>query len=113
MPGIWVYAETTAEGKVEPTALELLTKARDLGSEISGVVLGSGAAAAAATLGEFGAATVHVSDDAVFDNFVAEPHAHVLADLSRQHQPELILFAPTYDSRDIAGRLQAKLGSTL
>jgi electron transfer flavoprotein alpha subunit len=111
--GIWVFAETTAEGKVDPTALELLTKARDLGSEISAVVLGSGATQAAATLGEYGAATVHASDDDVFDDFVAEPHAHALAELARQHQPELILFAPTYDSRDIAGRLQAKLGTTL
>ena len=31
MPGVWIYAEITPEGKVEPSALELLTKARDLG----------------------------------------------------------------------------------
>jgi electron transfer flavoprotein alpha subunit len=49
----------------------------------------------------------------VFDEFLAEPHAHVLAELSGEHHPELILFAPTYDSRDVAGRLQGKLGSTL
>ena len=28
-------------------------------------------------------------------------------------EPELILFPPTFDSRDVAGRLQAMLGCTL
>ena len=28
MPGVWVYAEITPEGKVEPSALEILTKAQ-------------------------------------------------------------------------------------
>jgi len=36
-----------------------------------------------------------------------------MAELAGQHQPELILFSATYDSRDIAGRLSGKLGATL
>ena len=113
MPGIWVYAETDAEGKVEPTALESLTKARELGAGLAAVVLGSGAGEAARALGEYGAETVFASDDGAFDEFVAQPHVQVLEALAREHQPELILFSPTYDSRDVAGRLQARLGSTL
>ena len=31
----------------------------------------------------------------------------------QQHAPDLVLFSTSYDARDIAGRLQAKLGSTL
>src|SRR5438067_3574576 len=113
MAGIWVYAETDAEGKVEPTALESLTKARDLGAGLAAVVLGSGAGEAAKALGEYGAETVFASDDGAFDEFVAQPHVQALEALVREHQPELILFSPTYDSRDVAGRLQARLGSTL
>ncbi len=113
MPGIWVYAETSPDGKVEQTALENLTKARDLGSSASAVVLGAGATQAAPQLGEYGAETVFASDDPVFDEFVAQPHVEALAQLVGEHHPELILFSPTYDSRDVAGRLSARLGVTL
>ena len=113
MAGLWVYAETSADGKVEQTALENLTKARELGAGLAAVVLGAGATQAAPTLVEYGAETVFASDDPVFDDYVAQPHVHVLERLVREHEPELILFSPTYDARDIAGRLQARLGVTL
>ncbi|MFN2589332.1 MAG: electron transfer flavoprotein subunit alpha/FixB family protein, partial [Actinomycetota bacterium] len=113
MPGVLVYAEVSPEGKVEATALENLTKARDLGSDVFAVALGPGATQAAGTLGEYGAQKVHASDDPVFADFVALPHVHALHQLIQEHQPELILFSPTYDARDIAGRLQARTGSTL
>jgi electron transfer flavoprotein alpha subunit len=113
MPGIWVYAELTPEGKVEATALENLTKARDLGAEVAAVILGPGASGAAATLGEYGAATVFAGDDQVYADYLAEPAVHALAELVGEHRPELILFSPTYDARDVAGRLQARLGVSL
>ena len=113
MPGVWVYAEVGADGTVEPGALENLTKARDLGAELSAVALGPGATGAAETLGRHGATTVYASDDAVFADYVAQPAAHALHALIQEHQPELILFSQTYDSRDVAGRLQAKTGSAL
>ena len=75
--------------------------------------MGPGATKAAGTLGEYGATTVYASDDPAYDEFLAQPHVHALAELAREHRPELIVFAPTYDSRDIAGRLQARLGSSL
>jgi len=111
MSNIWVYAEVH-NGDVDPTALEILTKARDLG-DTSAVVLGPGATDAATKLGEYGAKTVFASDDAAYEEFIAQPAAHALAELAGQHAPELILFANNYDSRDIAGRLSAKLGVTL
>lgn len=111
MASIWVYAEVH-DGELDPAALEILTKARDLG-DASVVVLGSGATDAAAKLGEYGAATVYASDDSVYDDYVAQPHAHALAELIGEHNPDLVLFANNYDSRDIAGRLSAKTGSTL
>jgi electron transfer flavoprotein alpha subunit len=113
VPGIWVYAETSPDGKVEPGALENLTKARELGTEIAAVALGPGATQAAATLGAYGAQTLYASDDPVFTDFIAQPAAHALHQLILEHSPELILFSPTYDSRDVAGRLQAKTGSAL
>src|SRR6266540_2801035 len=113
MPGIWVYAELASDGKVEPGALENLTKARDLGTEVAAVALGPGATQAAETVGLYGARTLFASDDPVYTDFIAQPAVQALHELIQQHQPELILFSPTYDSRDVAGRLQGRIGSTL
>jgi electron transfer flavoprotein alpha subunit len=108
MASILVYAELSG-GKVASTSLELLTKARDLG-DVYAVALGSGAKAAAATLGKHGAKVVHVNEDAAFEDYVAEPATDAIATLYEQQKPELILFGFTPDSREIAGRLAARLG---
>ena len=113
MAGVWVYAELGARGDVDGSALELLTKARALAVDVTAVALGPGAFAAAGILGEHGATRVLAGDDAVFEDYPAEPAAHVLAQLVREHAPQLVLFGPSYGSRDVAGRLQALLGSTL
>jgi electron transfer flavoprotein alpha subunit len=110
---IWVHAAVRKDGLVHPSALELLTKARSLGGDVAAVVLGPGAARSAAALGEHGARTVFACDDDAFADHPTEPAVHVLAELAREHSPELILFAPGCQSREIAGRLQALLGTTL
>jgi electron transfer flavoprotein alpha subunit len=89
-----------------------VTKARDLG-DVEAVALGPGATEAATSLGEHGAEIVYASDDQVFADYVAQPHVHALAELIGENAPDMILFATNYDSRDIAGRLSARLGSTL
>jgi electron transfer flavoprotein alpha subunit len=113
MAAVWVYAEMKPGGTVDPIALELLTKARSLGSAAEAVALGPGATEAAAKLGEYGAETVYAGDDPAYLDYLAEPAVVALHSLVQQHRPELILFGPTYDSRDVAGRLQAMTGSTL
>jgi electron transfer flavoprotein alpha subunit len=113
MAKVWVYADVSPDGKPHPVALELLTKARDLGDEVAAVALGPGSTQAAQALGEHGAQTVFASDDEVYAEHPNQPRAHALHQLVQEHQPDLILFAQTYDSRDVAGRLQAKTGSTL
>jgi electron transfer flavoprotein alpha subunit len=109
---IWVFAEADESGKVASSALENLAKARELG-DAEAVILGPGASAAAATLGEHGAKKVYLSDDAVFTEFVAQPAAYALWKLAEQHQPDMIVFGMDYDSRDIAARVAASNGSTV
>jgi electron transfer flavoprotein alpha subunit len=104
---IWVYAELH-QGKLQPTALELMAKARELG-DVEAIALGTGAKAAAATLGKHGAKVVHVNEDKAFDEYIAEPATDVLAALHKASAPDLILFGFTSDSRDVAGRLAARL----
>ena len=108
MPSILVYAELSG-GKVASTSLELLTKARDLG-DVYAVALGAGAKAAAGELGKYGAKAVHVSEDASFDDYLAEPATDTIASLFEQQKPDLVLFGFTPDSREVAGRLAARLG---
>jgi electron transfer flavoprotein alpha subunit len=109
---VWVFAEVTPDGPA-PAALELLAKARELGDQVEVVALGPGATAAAPTLGEHGAQTVFASDEAVYEEFLAQPATHALHTLIDAHAPDLILFATTYASRDVAGRLQARTGTAL
>jgi len=109
--GILVYAELS-EGKVVSTSLELMTRARELGDTYA-VALGAGAGAAAAMLGKHGAKVVHVNEDPVFDDYLAEPATDALASLYEKEKPDLILFGFTSDSREVAGRLAARLGSGL
>jgi electron transfer flavoprotein alpha subunit len=105
---ILVYAEIN-QGKLHSTSLELLARARALG-EVEAVALGAGAKAAAATLGKHGAKTVHVNEDKAFDDFLAEPATDAVAALHKESSPDLVLFGFTADSREVAGRLAARLG---
>ena len=111
MAKVWVYAEMSG-GKLQTTALELMTKARELG-DVDAIALGAGAKAAAAALGRHGAKVVHVNEDKAFDEFIAEPAADALAALHGRQEPDLILFAFTPDSREVAGRVAARLGKGL
>ena len=108
----WVYAEVTPDGP-SSTTFELLTKARSLGGDVAAVALGPGATASAPALGEHGASALYASDDEVYADTLGQPAAHALHELVKQHAPDLIMFSTSYDARDVAGRLQAKLGSTL
>lgn len=108
MAKIWIYAEL-GEGGLAPIALELLSKSRELG-EVEAVALGPGARAAAETLGKHGARRVYVNEDPAFAEFLAEPATDCLAALVPGSSPDLILFGFTSDSREVAGRLAARLG---
>jgi electron transfer flavoprotein alpha subunit len=109
MAKIWVYAELTG-GKLAPISLELLAKARDLKGDVEAVALGKGAGAAAATLGKHGAKKVLACDDEVFDNYIAQPATDTMEALVKANKPDLILFGFTSESREVAGRLAARLG---
>lgn len=112
MSAVWVYAEVGPEGPAT-SALELLTKARTLADTVEAVALGPGATQAAAALGAHGASTVFASDDPIYAEAVARPAAHALVELVERHAPDLILFSSSHEARDVAGRLQARTGSTL
>src|SRR5215831_7709672 len=111
MAKIWVYAEQS-QGRPATTALELLTRARDLG-DVEAIALGPGAKQSATPLGKHGAARVLVCEDPAFTEYLAEPATDCLAALAASESPDLVLFAFSSDSREVAGRLAARLGTGL
>ena len=106
---VWVFADIT-EGKPAPVALELLAKARSLGGTTEAVAFSKDAEAAASELGAHGATTLFAATDPAYGEvLLGGPAADALAALVGEHHPDLILFGMTYDGRDVAGRLAAKL----
>jgi len=103
---IWVFVEE-ANGAPAPVGLELLTKARELGS-VSAVFLGT-SDDAIAELGRYGAEAVYRLAGGE-DTLPAAGAAAALADLIASESPDLVLFGLTYTDRDVAGRLSARLG---
>jgi electron transfer flavoprotein alpha subunit len=104
---IWVYAEA-AGGKPTTPTLELVTKARELAATVEAFYAGSDAAAVAGALGEYGVTTVHHLD--VGDTLVGAPAAAALQAAISEQAPDLVLFAQSYDGRDVLARLQARTG---
>jgi electron transfer flavoprotein alpha subunit len=101
-----------ADGAVKKVTLELLTKARELGTPAA-VFIGSGFDAAKDKLAEYGAAKVYVAEDAELEGYVTAPKAELLAKLFADAQPAALLVAATAEGKEIAGRLAVKTGSGL
>ena len=105
---VWVLAET-ADGAPTSTTLELLTRARSLGTTVEAVAWGSDTAAVAAELGTYGVATVYD----VGDLGAALPGAPVAAAIAALvedgNRPDVVLMPASYEGRDVAGRLSARL----
>ncbi|MCK4177673.1 electron transfer flavoprotein subunit alpha/FixB family protein [Aciditerrimonas ferrireducens] len=105
---IWVLAEQQ-DGAPVPTALELLTQARAMAGTVKAVTWGGGAEGLAGTLGEYGAQVVYDLGD-LGGKLPGPLVAAALAERVRSgDQPDAIFVPTTYDGRDIAGRLSARL----
>jgi electron transfer flavoprotein alpha subunit len=106
---VLVVAERSDGGVRKPT-LELLTLARRLG-EPAAVLFGPADDTAVATLGEYGAATVHVAQDPAIDAHLVLPKVEVLAALVRRLAPSAVLLTSGAEGKDIAARLAVRLDS--
>jgi electron transfer flavoprotein alpha subunit len=105
---IWVLAEPAGEG-FTTTSLELLTQARSLASSVSAITWGGDAANRAGVAGEYGATTLYDAG-ALDGGLPGAPVAAAIAGLiASAGAPDAILIPTSYDARDIAGRLSARL----
>ncbi|MEJ7800888.1 MAG: electron transfer flavoprotein subunit alpha/FixB family protein, partial [Ilumatobacter sp.] len=107
---IWVFAEGN-DGEPTSATLELLTKARSLGS-VSAFVIGDGEGIAA-KLGEYGAAKVYSTGDLDGHLPGAAGAAAMKAVIDGGDTPDLIMFPQNYGGRDVMSRLSVKLDKTV
>jgi electron transfer flavoprotein alpha subunit len=105
---VWVLAES-ADGAPTPVTLELVTEAREVGGTVEAVAWGPDAEKLAGPLGEYGVTTVYDVGD-LGGALAGVPVAAAMAALIEGgNTPDAILIPATYDGRDVAGRLSAKL----
>ncbi len=108
MEKIWVLAEQK-EGEPATAALEMLTAARRFATSVEAISYGAGAAGTAAALGEHGASRLY--DLGELGDSLAGPRvaAGIAALIEAKGAPDAVFLAQSYDGRDVAGRLSARL----
>jgi electron transfer flavoprotein alpha subunit len=104
---IWVVADRSGD-KVAPVALELITKAREIGGSVEAITWGD-AAGLAADIGAHGASALHTVGDLGGGLPGPAVGAAIAAQIEAGNTPDAVLLAQTYDGRDIAGRLSARI----
>src|SRR5919197_1545787 len=105
---IWVFAEAF-EGAPLSSTLELLTKAREVGGTVEAFYAGADAEQVAPQLGAYGASKVYTTGDLGGSLLGAPVAAAMAAQLEAGPKPDLIMFAQTYDGRDVVGRLSVRI----
>ena len=97
------------EGELQKGGLGVLAKARSLGLDAAGVVLGSGIAEVAGTAG----GTVYACDDPALAAPLPQPRVDAFAALVEQTGAETLLFAASVLAADVAAGLAARLDAGL
>lgn len=116
MSGVLVYVETFG-GEMMGVSQEALGAGRmvaeALGSEVTAVVLGHNAAAAAAAAFNLGAARVVGCDDPSLADYRADAYGPTLTKIAREIEPEVVLAGATTQGRDMTAWLSADLDAGL
>jgi len=110
MTNVWVFAQEAAGAPTTGT-LELLTKARSLGTVTAFV--GGDASAIAGALGEYGATKVYATGDLGGKLPGVAVSAAMKAVIDGGDSPDVILFPQNYEGRDVVSRLSVKLDRTV
>lgn len=108
LSNLWVVVEPSS-GALTTTSLELLSHARNFGASVSAITWGADGASLAGEAGEFGASTLYNVGD-LHGALPGAPVASAIeALIASVGAPDAILVPNSYDGRDIAGRLSARL----
>jgi electron transfer flavoprotein alpha subunit len=108
---LWVVVEPYARG-VTSLSLELLTKARSISADVSGITWGD-AATTAEMVGRYGATKLFTVGELGASLPAPAVAAAIAAAINSGDRPEAILIPLSYEGRDIAARLSARLDRPL
>ncbi len=101
------------EGRLNRATWETVAAAQQLGGSVRVVVLGSGVDAAAAEIASAQVEEVVTMDDSALAQYTADGYVNGLAALIGQEQPDVVCLPHTYQTRDFAPALAARLGRAL
>ena len=114
--GVFVFAQQV-DNKLNGIALELVGKgkdlAKDLGTEVTAVLIGSDVMSLTKELAEYGADRIIVVDDPELKEYRTEPYAHALAEVIKKYKPEIMLVGATALGRDLGPRVSARIHTGL
>ena len=114
--GVFVFAQQV-DNKLNGIALELVGKgkdlAKDLGTEVTAVLIGSDVMRLTKELAEYGADRIIVVDDPELKEYRTEPYAHALAEVIKKYKPEIMLVGATAIGRDLGPRVSARIHTGL
>lgn len=114
--GVYVFAQQV-DNELGGIAFELLGKAKDLAkdlnTDVTAVLLGSGVKELATPLAEYGADKVIIVDDPELKDYRTEPYAHALASVINEYKPEIMLVGATAIGRDLGPRVSARVATGL
>jgi electron transfer flavoprotein alpha subunit len=114
--GVFVFAQQV-DNKLNGIALELVGKgkdlAKDLGTEVTAVLIGSDVMSLTKELAEYGADRIIVVDDPELKEYRTEPYAHALAEVINKYKPEIMLVGATAIGRDLGPRVSARIHTGL
>jgi electron transfer flavoprotein alpha subunit len=104
-------------GKWNRMSFEALTAAQKIaqtsGDAVQAAVLGSGIQALAEEAAGYGVEKVFTMDDTLLGDYAPDGYAAALEKLIAAQQPKTVLFPHTYQVRDYAPKLAARLGKAL
>ncbi len=108
MPGTLIYAEVQ-KGEIKKGSLEITSKAKEFGGEVSACIIGSGVEALAPELAKYGADKIYVVDAPDYENYVTEAYVQAFAQVADQVKPSVILASATAQGKDLTPAIAARL----
>ncbi len=114
--GVFVFAQQV-DNVLDGVAFELLGKgkdlAKDLDTDVTAVLIGSGVKELADQLAEYGADKVIVVDDPALKEYRTEPYAHALSSVINEYKPDIVLVGATAIGRDLGPTVSARVKTGL
>ncbi len=101
------------DGTVSDVSIELLSKARDLASQlqvdVTGILIGDNVKSKADNLIPYGVDEIFVVEDPRLKNYTPVPYTKIMVEMIKKHAPQIVLYGATTTGRDLGPRIASNL----